>query len=106
MMKIIASAIKAYPKDSKYPIIVCGKRHCNCLEILWNSKIEFDKSKTIQGFYTNNDRFLDRYEAAILALENNQMLPYSETLDKMREDMLDNYGQLTRAYELFSEDLW
>jgi len=106
MMKIVASAIKVYPKGSEYPIIICGKRHCNCLETLWNSKIEVSKSKTIQGFYTDKDGFLDRYEAAILALENGQMLAYSETLEKMRQDMLNNYGHLTKAYELFSEDLW
>ena len=106
MMKIVASAIKVYPKGSEYPIIVCGKRHCNYLETLWNSKIEIDKSKNVQGFITEFDVFLDRYQAAEAAWAEKQILPESETYKKMAKDAAEHNGQFTKAYTLFSEDLW
>ena len=90
MPKIISSAIKVYPKDSKYPIIVCGKRHCNCFEVIWNSKIEYDKQTCEQGFLTNQNQFVDRREAMHIAWDSGQIDEETYTPGK----------------ELFSEDLW
>ena len=90
MPKIIASAIKVCPKDSEYPLIVCGKRHCNCFEIIWNSKIEYDKSTCEQGFLTNQNQFVDRREAMHIAWDYGQI-----------DDKIYQPGK-----ELFSEDLW
>ena len=105
MELIIASAIKFYPKDSEYPQVVCGKRHCNCYEWMQKHHIEYDKTTQEQGFLTDNLTFLDRYEAAELAWNNRQMLPSSDTYQKMKRDILKNDIR-NRAYPLFSEDLW
>mgnify|MGYP003480315464 CR=1 FL=1 len=48
MSKLVASAIKFYPKDSEYPVIVCGKRHCDCLEWMFKHRVEYDKQIHIQ----------------------------------------------------------
>ena len=105
MEKIVASAIKFLPKDSEYPIIVTERRHCNCFEVIWNSKIDYDKKTCEQGFMTNRSRFVDRYEAAEIAWDANQVLKESDTYQRMWEDFAKN-DELTKAYQLFSEDLW
>ena len=105
MEKIVASAIKFLPKDSEYPIIVTERRHCNCFEVIWNSKIDYDKKTCEQGFMTNRSRFVDRYEAAEIAWRERQILKESDIFQKMAEDYIE-HGKLTKAYHLFSEDLW
>ena len=50
----------------------------------------YDKKSAIQGFLTNKDRFVDRYEAKEIAIAANQLIvPEEETYT-----------------ELFSEDVW
>ena len=105
MEKIIAAAIMFYPKDSEYPQIICGKRHCNCYEWMWKHHIDYDRPTQKQGFLTDKGTFLDRYEAAELAWSNQQMLPTSDTFQKMKRDTLEN-NTCNHAYLLFSEDLW
>ncbi len=91
MPKLIAAAIKFYPKDSEYPQIVCGKRHCNCLEWMFTHKIDYDKQTHVQGFITEDNQFVDRYEAMDIALEEEQLLdPYIYKAGR----------------PLYSEDLW
>lgn len=53
MSKLVAAAIKFYPKDSEYPIIVCGKRHCDCLEWMFKHKVEYDKKPIFKVFLMN-----------------------------------------------------
>lgn len=91
MPKIVAAAIKFYPADSEYPQVVCGKRHWNCLEWMFKHNIDYDKVTHVQGFLTNTDQFVDRYEAMNLALDWGQI---SEA---------DGYQS---GQQLFSEDLW
>ena len=79
---IIASAIKFTPHFGKYPVIICEKRHADCL-------YEWDKEELVQGFFTDDGRFLDRYDAKIEARKCRQLV---EDDDKYRE--------------LFSEDIW
>ena len=105
MEKICASAIKFFPKDSNWPVIVMGHRHCNCLEWMYNHKVEYEKTSHIQGFVTSENRFVDRYEAAQIAWRERQVLEESDVYQKMYEDYREN-GELTKAYTLFSEDLW
>ena len=65
-MRFISSAIKFTPIDG-CPMIVYGKRHCNCLEQMYKMKINRDKSKDIQGFIILIDgmeTFVDRYDGA------------------------------------------
>lgn len=83
---IVCSAIKIITKDN-YPTIVCGKRHADILEYMFKHKIEYDKNLAIQGFLTNNDRFVDRFEAALIAFDIRQINDPSIT-------------------ELYSEDIW
>ena len=105
MEKIVASAIKFHPKDSDFPMIAVGRRHCNCLEWMFKHHVEYDKRTHIQGFMTDRSRFVDRYEAAEIAWRARQVLEESDVYQKMYDDYWDN-GELTKAYQLFSEDLW
>ena len=89
MPKLIAAAIKFYPKDSEYPQIVCGKRHCDCLEWMFKHQVEYDKLTHEQGFLTEHNQFVDRYEAMYLA--------HDQVLDPA------NYKP---GSPLFSEDVW
>lgn len=84
---IIAAAIKFYLPDSEYPIIVTAKRHADIFKKMYDMGIQYDKDTQIQGFFTDNSRFLDRYEAKRYAIE---------------------CGQITSSKfdELYSEDLW
>jgi hypothetical protein len=103
--KIVASAIKFQPKDGDFPMIAVGYRHCNCFEWMFKHRVEYDKQTHIQGFMTNINRFVDRYEAAEIAWRARQVLEESDIYQKMHDDYWDN-GELTKAYQLFSEDLW
>ena len=105
MPKLVAAAIKFYPKDSEYPQIICGKRHCNCFEWMFKHQVEYDKITHEQGFSTDENHFVNRYQAAEIAWYANQVLKESDTYQKMWEDYINN-GELTKAYQLFSEDLW
>lgn len=104
-MRIIAAAIKFIPKDSEYPQIVCGKRHCDCLEWMYNHHVEYDKQTAVQGFITQSHGFVDRYEAAEMAWETGQMLSDSDTYKRMKKD-IEAYGGIAHSFQLFSEDLW
>ena len=88
MEKIISSAIKFKLKNSEYFQVMCGKRHCNIFEMMYNYNIEYNKDSSIQGFFTNKNRFVDRYEGMKIASSNGQLI--SET----------NYK------ELYSEDIF
>lgn len=90
MPKIVAAAIKFYPKDSEYPQIVCGKRHCDCFEWMFKHKVEYDKESHVQGFLTNQYQFVDRYEAMYMAMDYGQL----------------EYDENKEGKPLFSEDLW
>lgn len=46
---IIASAIKFIPHFSKYPVIICGKRHADCLEEAYQMGYEWDKKIQCKG---------------------------------------------------------
>lgn len=91
MPKLIAAAIRFYPKDSEYPQIVCGKRHCDCFEWMFKHQVEYDKNTQEQGFLTSTNQFVDRYEAMNIALDWGQV---------SAEDSHESCQQL------YSEDLW
>ena len=86
---IIASAIEFFPHFGEYPVIICGKRHADCLEEAYQMGYEWGKEELVQGFFTDDGRFLDRYDAKIEARKCRQLI---EDDDKYRE--------------LFSEDIW
>ena len=101
MAKIVAAAIKFRPKSSDYFQIMCGKRHCHVFEVMYKLGIDYDKLTHVQGFLTDEDQFIDRYEAAEMAFRSGQLSQDTELWKKMNEDK-DSFF----AYQLFSEDLW
>ena len=101
MPKIVAAAIKFKPKDSEYYQIMCGKRHCNVLELMYKHGLDYHKVGAVQGFLTEDDQFLDRYDAARMAYMTGQLSKDTELWQKMERDKDEIY-----AHPLFSEDLW
>ena len=100
MAKIISAAIKFKPKGSDYFQIFCGKRHCHIFEVMYKLRINYEKVSCVQGFMTDEDQFLDRYDAARMAYMNGQLPKESELWQKIHN------ADSIYAYELFSEDLW
>ena len=94
-MKLVSAAIKFYIKGDTYPTIMCGKRHCNVIEKMYNMHIEYDKQTAIQGFLADNDTFVDRYEAFEIACTAGQLLP--EAKEEYKDKIIT---------QLFSEDVW
>lgn len=89
-MKVIAAAIKYYPTNSDYPQIACGKRHADAFFYMHLHNVKYDKKTAVQGFLTDDFRFVDRYEAKKIAVEANQLIvPIEKTFA-----------------ELYSEDMW
>ena len=64
-MRIVSSAIKfRETPHSQYWHIICGKRHCDCFETMFNHQFTHDRNSEVQGFLTDTNQFVDRYEAA------------------------------------------
>ena len=68
------------PRNTKTGIVACGLRHCNCFLILSEIYKELDYiknnkngDKTIQGFLTSRNRFVDRKEGMEIALAAKQI---------------------------------
>ena len=101
MPKLVAAAIKFKPKGSEYFQIMCGKRHCNVLEVMYRLGIEYEKTTSVQGFLTDEDQFVDRYDAARMAFFSGQLSKDTELWQKMARD-----ERLLNAHALYSEDLW
>lgn len=86
---IICSAIwyKELPTPHYRPvnvdvgIVFCGHRHPHCLHqmVAMTGKRQCEVGEEIQGFLTNTNRFVDRYEGAKIALACGQIqeLKYS-----------------------------
>lgn len=66
------------PLNIKTGFVICGRRHHNCfatVAILSDINYELKKLHPIQGFLTNDDYFVDREEAFIIAKNANQIKP-------------------------------
>lgn len=94
-MKVISAAIKFYIKGDTHPTIMCDKRYSDVLEKMYNMHIEYDKQTAIQGFLTDNNIFVDRYEAFEIARAADQLLP--EAQEEYKDKIIT---------PLFSEDVW
>ena len=101
MPKLVSAAIKFKPRGCDYFQIMCGKRHCDVLEMMYKLGIEYEKLSATQGFLTDDDQFVDRYDAAQMAFRSGQMLKDTDIYKKMCEDQ-----EHINAYPLFSEDVW
>ena len=89
-MKVVAAAIKFRLVDSDYFCIMTNRRHADVLEQMYQLHIQYDRKSAVQGFVTDTDRFVDRYEAKKIAVEAHQLIVPEE----------QTYA------ELFSEDVW
>lgn len=83
---IISSAIKV-TKDGKI-FVIMGRRHCSCFKTMYDAGIKRPFTE-VQGFVTDEFKFVNRLEAKVIAEECNQIL---EGEGKYRE--------------LFSEDIF
>lgn len=101
MPRIISAAIKFKPRGHEYFQIMCGRRHCDVLEMMYQLHIDYERSSMIQGFLTDEDQFLDRYDAACAAYFSGQLFPDTELWQKMASD-----DRFQNAHALYSEDLW
>ena len=101
MPKLVAAAIKFKPKGCEYFQIMCGKRHCNVLEMMYKFGIKYEKLTAVQGFLTEDDQFVDRYDAAQMAFHSGQMKKDTDIYEKMCKDT-----EFINAHALFSEDVW
>lgn len=93
---IVASAIKFFyedDKDHRFPQIWTGLRHADIFERMFKMGVKYDKESHIQGFLTDLDEFLDRYEAAYEAIDSKQVNP-------------DNIWSPYDTKMLYSEDVW
>lgn len=90
---IVASAIKFFYEDDaerRFPQIWTGLRHCDIFERMFKMGVKYDKESHVQGFVTEWNAFMDRYEAQSHAYECDQI--DGETF----------YSQK----QLYSEDIW
>ena len=94
-MKLVCSAIKFNIFGDCYPTIMCGKRHCDVWEKMHILHIKYDKNTYVQGFLTNENTFVDRYDAFEIARTANQFLP------EAKEEYKD-----VSSTALYSEDVW
>jgi len=76
------------PINIRTGFVVCGHRHHNCFTIkaMLQGLGEREYKEEAQGFLTNKNRFVDRFEAAKIAYLS---------------------GQIQKeVYKLYSEDVW
>ena len=73
MPKLISSALKYKPMGCEYYQIACGK-HQNDIELMLERyQVNYERSTAIVGFMTDEDQFVDRYDAYYIALMNQQI---------------------------------
>lgn len=90
---IIEDIDSARPANCDTGIVFCGHRHHNCLHLQHaiTGKASYVMGKSIQGFLTSKNRFVDRKEALEIALK----------ADQINKNELGN-----PLIGLFSEDLY
>lgn len=89
------------PKNIDNGYVICGRRHHNCfttLAILKGIKTRYEYEGNIQGFLTTDDMFVNRNEAAHIALDCGQI----KTIDNNDKWIDTDWSKV----QLFSEDLY
>lgn len=91
--KIVCSALwyKDLPTPTYRPInvdrgiVFCGLRHAHCLSQMniMTGKRQCEVGEEISGFLTNKNRFVDRKEAAEIALNSHQIEKLSYFKDEL-----------------------
>lgn len=90
MPQLVSSAIKFQNTNSEYFDVMCGKRHADILHRMFLMRIDYDRDTAVQGFMTDTNQFVDRYDAMEIAFNAKQI----------DEKIYDPCRQL------FSEDVW
>jgi len=77
------------PANCEKGVVICGWRHSNCTATLTalTGKNRDEIGDYTQGFITSKNRFVDRTEAAKIALENKQILHDREMNKLYTEDL-------------------
>jgi hypothetical protein len=90
---IVTEVASARPANCETGIVFSGCRHHNCLHLQHaiTGKASYEMGKSIQGFLTNKDRFVDRKEG----------LDIARAAGQINENELGN-----PRIGLFSEDLY
>lgn len=68
------------PVNIKTGIVVCGRRHHNVFNSIFQMFDRSPEGKVMQGFITNTDRFVSRMEAGKIAFEAGQIKRETDTL--------------------------
>lgn len=68
------------PKNIETGVVLCGRRHHNILNSIYQILTHQMPGDETQGFITNLDRFVDRKEAGKIAFESGQIKQLTETL--------------------------
>ena len=90
MPQLVSSAIKFQNTNSEYFDVMCGKRHADILHRMFLMRINYDRNTAVQGFMTDTNQFVDRYDAMEIAYNAKQI-----------DEKTYNPSQ-----QLFSEDVW
>lgn len=64
-----------YPVNVDRGVVFCGHRHHNCMYMMicQYGLLQHEAGEEIQGFLTNKNRFVDRYEGAEIAIKAGQV---------------------------------
>jgi len=78
------------PTNVDKGIVFCGHRHPHCLYqmVAMTGKRQCEVGEEIQGFLTNTNRFVDRYEGAKIALACGQITKLNYSKDMMYSEDL------------------
>lgn len=89
-MKIVSAAIKFRVSTALQDSIMTAARHADIYEELHRLNVTYDKSSVVEGFMTDTNEFVNRFEAKEIAVAANQLIvPIEETYNA-----------------LYSEDVW
>lgn len=85
------------PYNVHQGIVFCGWRHANCIyaKCALTGLRDAESGAQIQGFLTNKNRFVDRFEGKRIALAADQII-----------ERKNGYFNTNPESRLFSEDLW
>lgn len=105
--KILCAAVwhKSYNADISRPLstefgtVFTGRRHSNCYEQIITFDIPVKDFDCVDGFLTENNVFLNREQAWLVAGLNGQLLPYCK-------EIIKPFGSNLNAQVLISEMLY
>ena len=98
----VKNCIKHYYNNDIYNIEI-GYRHC---DIFARFGEEVSNKLEDQGFYTSKGRFVDRYEAMLIAWRAKQVTNEIAGVEKLDLSKIIDREQIEKLNKLYSEDLY